>query len=93
MQTLSRRLLAGALLSPFLTFTFGTVNAMPMGNAVKVPLTVTADCKEAEDFRSTGYGVCRLRAVVPLEAPDFRQKSHFRRLKGSEVQDFRAFLL
>lgn len=68
MQTLSRRLLAGALLSPFLTFTSGTVNAMPMGNAVKVPLTVTADCTEAEDFRSTGYGVCRLRAVVPLEA-------------------------
>ena len=25
--------------------------------------------------------------------PDFRQKSHFRCLKGSEVQDFRAFLL
>ena len=68
MQTLSRRLLAGALLSPLLTFTSGTANAMPMGNAVKVPLTVTADCKEAEDFRSTGYGVCRLRAVVPLEA-------------------------
>lgn len=68
MQTLPRRLLAGALLSAFFAVSSGTVNAMPMGNAVKVPLTVTADCKEAEDFRSTGYGVCRLRAVVPLEA-------------------------
>ena len=68
MQTLPRRLLAGTLLSALFAVFSGTVNAMPMGNAVKVPLAVTADCKEAQDFRSTGYGVCRLRAVVPLEA-------------------------
>ena len=68
MQSLPRRLLAGTLLSALFTVFSGTVNAMPMGNAVKVPLAVTADCKEAQDFRSTGYGVCRLRAVVPLEA-------------------------
>lgn len=65
MQTLPRRLLAGTLLSALFAVVSGTVNAMPMGNAVKVPLAVTADCKEAQDFRSTGYGVCRLRAVVP----------------------------
>ena len=68
MQTLPRRLLAGTLLSALFAVFSGTVNAMPMGNAVKVPLAVTADCKEAQDFRSTGYGVCRLRTVVPLEA-------------------------
>lgn len=68
MPTFSRRLLAGTLLSALFAVFSGTVNAMPMGNAVKVPLAVTADCKEAQDFRSTGYGVCRLRAVVPLEA-------------------------
>lgn len=68
MQTLPRRLLAGTLLSALFAVFSGTVNAMPMGNSVKVPLAVTADCKEAQDFRSTGYGVCRLRAVVPLEA-------------------------
>ena len=68
MQTLPRRLLAGTLLSALFAVVSGTVNAMPMGNAVKVPLAVTVDCKEAQDFRSTGYGVCRLRAVVPLEA-------------------------
>lgn len=68
MQTLPRRLLAGTLLTALFAVFSGTVNAMPMGNAVKVPLAVTADCKEAQDFRSTGYGVCRLRAVVPLEA-------------------------
>ena len=36
-------------------------------------------------------------AMLPVRkrmfSPDFRQKSHFRCLKGSEVQDFRAFLL
>ena len=68
MPTFSRCLLSGALLSSFFAVSSGTVHAMPMGNAVKVPLAVTADCKEAQDFRSTGYGVCRLRAVVPLEA-------------------------
>lgn len=68
MPTFSRRLLAGTLLSALFAVFSGTVNAMPMGNAVKVPLAVTADCKEAQDFRSTGYGVCRLRAEVPLDA-------------------------
>ena len=68
MPTFSRRLLSGALLSSFFAVSSGTVHAMPMGNAVKVPLTVTADCAGAQDFRTTGYGVCRLRAVVPEEA-------------------------
>ena len=68
MPTFSRRLLSGALLSSFFAASSGTVHAMPMGNAVKVPLTVTADCAGAQDFRTTGYGVCRLRAVVPEEA-------------------------
>ena len=68
MPTFSRRLLAGALLSSLFAVSSGMVFAMPMGNAVKVPLTVTADCAGAQDFRTTGYGVCRLRAVVPEEA-------------------------
>ena len=68
MPTFSRRLLAGALLSSLSAVSSGMVFAMPMGQAVKVPLTVTADCAGAQDFRSTGYGVCRLRAVVPLDA-------------------------
>lgn len=68
MPTITRRLLAGALLSALFALSSGTVNAMPMGNAVKVPLVLTADCGGAEDFRATGYGVCRLRAVVPDEA-------------------------
>lgn len=68
MPTFSRRLLSDALLSSFFAVSSGTVHAMPMGNAVKVPLTVTADCAGAQDFRTTGYGVCRLRAVVPEEA-------------------------
>lgn len=68
MPTFSRRLLAGALLSSLFAVSSGMVFAMPMGQAVKVPLTVTADCAGAQDFRSTGYGVCRLRAEVPLDA-------------------------
>ena len=63
-------LLAGALLSSLFAFFSGMVFAMPLGNAVKVPLKITADCARAQDFRSTGYGVCRLRAVVPLEAEE-----------------------
>ena len=70
MPTFSRRLLAGALLSSLFAVSSGMVFAMPMGQAVKVPLTVSADCAGAQDFRSTGYGVCRLRAVVPLEAEE-----------------------
>lgn len=68
MQTFFRRLLAGALLASLLPLSSGPVNAMPMGKAAKVPLVLTADCSEAEDFRRTGYGVCRLRAVVPEES-------------------------
>lgn len=68
MPTFSRRLLAGALLSSLFAVSSGMVFAMPMGQAVKVPLTITADCAGAQDFRTTGYGVCRLRAVVPEEA-------------------------
>ena len=34
-----------------------------------------------------------IKSPYALVFPDFRQKSHFRCLKGSEVQDFRAFLL
>lgn len=70
MPTFSRRLLAGALLSSLFAVFSGMVFAMPLGNAVKVPLKITADCARAQDFRSTGYGVCRLRAVVPLEAEE-----------------------
>ena len=68
MPTFSRRLLAGALLSSLFAVFSGMVFAMPLGNAVKVPLKITADCAGAQDFRTTGYGVCRLRAVVPEEA-------------------------
>lgn len=70
MPTFSRRLLAGALLSSLFAVFSGMVFAMPLGNAVKVPLKITADCARAQDFRSTGYGVCRLRAVAPLEAEE-----------------------
>lgn len=70
MPTFFRRLLAGALLSSLFAVFSGMVFAMPLGNAVKVPLKITADCARAQDFRSTGYGVCRLRAVVPLEAEE-----------------------
>lgn len=70
MPTFSRGLLAGALLSSLFAVFSGMVFAMPLGNAVKVPLKITADCARAQDFRSTGYGVCRLRAVVPLEAEE-----------------------
>ena len=45
--------------------------------------------REFDRFALRGNG----ELLESLFFPDFRQKSHFRCLKGSEVQDFRAFLL
>lgn len=70
MPTFDRRLPAGALLSSLIAIVSASAHAMPMGSAVKVPLTIAADCAGAQDFRSTGYGVCRLHAEIPLEAEE-----------------------
>ena len=61
--------------------------------AMTIGLPVSAEEKAAatasEDGIAWHKGVCRFCGT----GPDFRQKSHFRCLKGAEVQDFRAFLL